>query len=377
MILGPLLSSPVDKRALDGLQSYRPTTGAIDVPWLMEHPSLPLIDVRAPVEFQKGHIPGAVNIPLFDDDQRAEVGTLYNHKGRETAVQRGLDIATSKADSIATWIAEVTKDSPFVIHCWRGGMRSRGVAWLCDQRGLKPTLLRGGYKAFRRAVHRSFQQPRNIILLAGKTGTGKTLLLEQLAKAGQQTIDLEGLAVHRGSVFGGIPGTEQPSTEQFENRLYLRWRDLDPLSPVWIEGENQTIGRVRVPHTVFQQMIRAPIAMVEVQRDQRIEFLLDQYSTLSDHHLVTSVQKLHKRLGGLRLKQAIDAVESSDRWKFAEITLEYYDKTYGKAFEQRRDNEFYRIPMDRPADPASVGTLINLANKLSRQPSTKLLDPIS
>jgi len=357
---------------LDGLQTYRPTTGVIDVRWLLDHLHLPVIDVRSPGEFERGHIPGAISVPLFDDDQRAVVGTLYKQQGREPAIQRGLDIATAKSDNLATEIARHVGDADFILHCWRGGMRSRGVAWLCDQRGLKPKLLEGGYKSFRRAAHRNFEQHRDIILLAGKTGTGKTLLLEKLAEAGQQTIDLEGLAVHRGSAFGGIPDTPQPTTEHFENLLFLQWSRLDARRPVWIEGENQSIGKVRVPVPVFRQMTNSPIVVVEVNRQKRVDFLLDQYSYLTDEHLTESVHRIQKRLGGLRLTQAIKAIESGDRRSFVEITLEYYDKTYGKALENKQELGIFTVEMSKPADSDVVGTLIDLANSLDQNRRPRL-----
>ncbi|MEM8666138.1 MAG: tRNA 2-selenouridine(34) synthase MnmH [Planctomycetota bacterium] len=351
---------------MDGLQTYRPTAGVIDVLWLLEHAEMPRIDVRSPGEYRRGHIPGAINIPLFDDDERAIVGTLYKQQGREIAIQRGLDLATSKMDALAESIAEVAGDQPFVIHCWRGGMRSRGVAWLCDQRGLNPTLLKGGYKSFRRSVLQSFEQRRNIILLAGKTGTGKTLLLEMLRDAGEQTIDLEGLAVHRGSVFGAIPNRPQPTTEHFENLLFVEWRKLNPLRHVWIEGENQAIGHVHLPSSVYKQMISAPIALVEADRESRIAFLLDQYAVLDDEFLTNAVKRIHKRLGGLRLQQALDAVEAGDRYQFASLTLDYYDKSYGKALRNRTEEDLFQVDLSRPADPSAVDKLIELARVVTK-----------
>ncbi len=355
---------------MNGLQTYRPICGSIDVPWLLEHDEAQRIDVRSEGEFARGHIPGAVNVPLFNDRERAIVGTLYKQHGREVAIQRGFELASSKADHLLEQISTVVGNAPFALHCWRGGMRSRGIAQLCDQHGLKPKLLQGGYKAFRRTVHESFEQSRNILLLAGKTGTGKTLLLQQLQDAGEQTIDLEGLAKHRGSVFGGIPDTPQPTTEQFENLLFFKLHRLDPLRPVWIEGENQSIGCVRLPHTLFMQMMSAPIVFVECDRDSRIRFLLDQYATLTDQHLIAAVQRLCKRLGGLRIQQAISAVREGDRYAFAKITLDYYDKMYGKALQQRESEDIHFFPLAEPADPASVGRLIQLGRSIQRSATT-------
>ncbi|MDG2220701.1 MAG: tRNA 2-selenouridine(34) synthase MnmH [Rubripirellula sp.] len=349
---------------MDELQTYRPNNGTVDVPWLLDHPDTSVVDVRSPGEYAQGHIPGAVSAPLFSDDERAIVGTLYKQQGRAVAIERGLEFATEKADALAEAIADAAGESPFVIHCWRGGMRSRGVARLCDQRNLKPQLLNGGYKSFRQAALKSFEQHRNIILLAGKTGTGKTILLQKLSDAGEQMIDLEGLAVHRGSVFGAIPGRDQPTTEQFENLLFPQWHQLDPLQPVWIEGENQAIGRVHVPQHLFEQMVTAPIALVEADRGSRIEFLLKDYEVVSDENLIDAVQRLKKRLGGLRLQQAIDAIHDGNRQEFANLTLDYYDKSYGKALQHRHPDEIHTVSMKRPADPQAVAPLIELAKSL-------------
>lgn len=355
---------PRDHVALDELQTYQPNDGTVDVPWLLDHPDTSVVDVRSPGEYAQGHIPGAISVPLFTDEERAIVGTLYKQQGRTIAIERGLEFATKKADTLANAISDAAGDSTFVIHCWRGGMRSRGMARLCDQRNLKPKLLNGGYKAFRQSVLKSFEQHRFIILLAGKTGTGKTILLKKLSDAGEQTIDLEGLAVHRGSVFGAIPGRQQPTTEQFENQLFPQWQQLNPQRPVWIEGENQAIGRVHVPQHLFKQMVAAPIALVEADRESRIKFLLEDYETVSKEYLIEAVQRLKKRLGGLRLQQAIDAIQTGNRHEFANLTLDYYDKSYGKALQHRNPDEIHTVSMQQPADPQAVAPLVKLAKSL-------------
>ncbi len=167
-----------------------------------------------------------------------------------------------------------------VVHCWRGGMRSQGFAGLLQQHGFRPRLLQGGYKAYRQAAHRCFAQPRRIIILSGHSGAGKTRLLDAMQVTGEQVIDLERLACHRGSVFGGIDQPPQPTVEQFENDLFLQWRDLDPHKPVWIEGESQLIGRVFIPQAVWEQMSTAAAIFVDVEREQRVQFLVEEYGDL-------------------------------------------------------------------------------------------------
>ena len=344
----------------------------LEVEQILDSPDLPLIDVRSPSEFVRGHIPGATSVPLFADAERAEVGTLYKQVGRERAIARGLEIATAKANQLVQQVREVAQQSEFVVHCWRGGMRSRGVAWLCADCGMRPAVLEGGYKSFRRAAHQSFQIPQQIMLLAGQTGAGKTRLLHHLKAAGQQVIDLEALACHRGSVFGGIARQLQPTVEQFENDLLMDWRRLDPAKPVWIEGESQAIGNVNIPRPVWQQMSSATMIFVEVDRDQRLDFLIQDYGDLPASDLAAAIQRLKKRLGGARLKEALDAIDRNDRRTFASIALDYYDKTYLKALNKRSPDTVIRLPLADAGDPAAVNTLIAMADQQTRSRSRTL-----
>jgi tRNA 2-selenouridine synthase len=342
---------------------------------ILDRADLPLIDVRSPSEFARGHIPGATSVPLFVDEERAEIGTLYKQVGREPAVARGLEIATAKANQLVRRIQEVAQQAEFLIHCWRGGMRSRGVAWLCADCGMRPAVLEGGYKSFRRAAHQSFQQPQQVILLAGQTGAGKTRLLHRLREAGQQVIDLEALACHRGSVFGGIDQHPQPTVEQFENQLFMDWRQLDPAKPVWIEGESQAIGKVNIPRPVWQQMSQALMIFVEVDREQRLDFLLQDYGELPASDLSAAMQRLKKRLGGARLKAALDAIDQNDRRTFASIALDYYDKTYLKALKKRSPETVIKLPLAAAGDRAAIETFITIADQQTKKHSRTLDGP--
>ncbi len=337
----------------------------IDVDAFLDSDRLPLIDVRSPREYCRGHIPGALNVPLFDDAERAEVGTLYKRIGRIDAVKRGLAIAEAKAERLVESIHRIAPVGKFVVHCWRGGMRSEGVAWLCGDCGLQPRVLSGGYKAFRRAAHRCFAEPRRVVLLAGHTGAGKTRLLSVLQQHDQQVIDLEGLANHRGSAFGGIGQPPQPTAEQFENHLYLQWRNLDADRPVWIEGESRAIGKVQIPQPVWDQMVSAPIIFVEVDRDCRVEFLVEEYGNLPIEQLAAAVQKIGRRLGGARLQSALMALQRGDVTSFAAITLDYYDQSYARALGKYSQSRMERVPLQQAGEVNDVAMLIQLANELT------------
>jgi tRNA 2-selenouridine synthase len=198
-------------------------------------------------------------------------------------------------------------------------------------------------------------------VLAGYTGAGKTRLLQFLSEAGQQVVDLEALARHRGSVFGGILREPQPTVEQFENDLFFQLHRLNAERPVWVEGESKAIGRVQIPHPFWQQMTTAPTIVVEVDRPQRIAWLMEQYGDLPTGELATAITRLRKRLGGVKLHAAMDALERRDLRTFVSIALEYYDKRYLRSLNERSDRSLIRVPMSRAADPNVVAACIEHA----------------
>jgi tRNA 2-selenouridine synthase len=174
------------------------------------------IDVRSEKEYGHGHIPGAVNLPLFSDEERVVIGTIYKNSGREASVLKGLEIAGPKLAGFVKKLHKITDQKDILVHCWRGGMRSESMAWLFGQAGYKAHVLEGGYKAYRRFIREELSRPLTYIILGGLTGSGKTELLHMLGRAGEQILDLEKLACHKGSVFGGLGQPGQPANEQFE-----------------------------------------------------------------------------------------------------------------------------------------------------------------
>jgi len=192
--------------------------------FLKEAAHLPVIDVRSPGEYDHAHIPHAINIPLFDNEERAKVGTRYKQVGKDSAVLLGLELVGPKlADFVKKARRLNLTGQEVLVHCWRGGMRSGSFAWLLNTAGIKARTLEGGYKAYRSQVLAAFAEPARMIY-GGKTGSGKTEILHELAKQGEQVIDLEALANHKGSSYGAIGQEPQPSSEQFENKLFAVWR---------------------------------------------------------------------------------------------------------------------------------------------------------
>ncbi|MGF1515695.1 MAG: tRNA 2-selenouridine(34) synthase MnmH [Elainellaceae cyanobacterium] len=299
----------------------------------------PILDVRSPAEFAQGHLPGARSLPLFSDDERAEVGTLYKHHGRDAAVELGLERVGPKLVTFVrqakAWASAEGSDGQVRVHCWRGGMRSSSMAWLLETSGLSTAVLKGGYKAFRRWVRQTLSTPKPILSLGGMTGTGKTLVLTALADQGQQVLDLEGLAHHRGSSYGNLCLPPQPTNEQFENRVAAAWSRFDPQRPVWIEAESRRIGTCRVPDELFDQMMQAPVVQITRSPAERIGLLAEEYGDADPADLVAATERIRKRLGGLRTQQAIDAIHRGDLQTAIALVLSYYDKTYRYDLEQR------------------------------------------
>lgn len=304
--------------------------------WHRELSALPVIDVRSPAEYARGHIPGSVNIPLFTDEERTAVSITYNKVSKEKAVDQGMTMVRPKLASLVDHALAIAPGQELVVHCWRGGMRSRAFAAHLDCHGFESVfVIENGYKAYRNYVLSFFEKPLMIRVLGGYSGSGKTEILYCLAKSGQQTIDLEKLANHRGSAFGGIDLSPQPTTEQFENNLFTAMQAMDPEKPVWIEDESNAIGRVNIPKALFAQMNKARLIFLNIPQDQRVKHLVDTYARLNREELEKAILKLTKRLGYDQTKLAVQALKDGDFYRVAEIMLYFYDKYYLKGSQKR------------------------------------------
>lgn len=316
-----------------------------------ERGTIPLIDVRSPGEYKKGHIPGAVSIPLFTDEERAEVGTLYVKRSREEAIKLGYKFVTPKLDWYVSESKKVANSSAIAIHCWRGGMRSRSFAEHLEKNGVTDIyLIKGGYKAFRNYVLQFFEKAFTLRILGGFTGSGKTLILKKLKGLDQQVADLEGLANHKGSAFGAIGESPQPTSEQFENLLFDVMRVFNLTQPVWVEDESYSIGKVNIPAGLFRQMREQRVYYMEVPLDERAGFLADEYTVAGRQVLDESIDKIAKRLGGQNVKRAHELIGEGQYFEAARVALRYYDKAYARATSKREPGTVIRIPFEK-VDP--------------------------
>lgn len=310
-----------------------------------------VLDARSPSEFAHGHVPGAVNLPVLNDEERATVGTAHARSGAEAAVHVALTLTgpqlagkLSKARRLLQehMINQAKPDRTILLHCWRGGMRSKALSWLLEMGGFHVSVLQGGYKAYRALVREELALPRpNVLVLGGMTGSGKTDILHQLNSLGSQIIDLEGLAGHRGSAFGGVGLPEQSSNEAVENALHYAWRKLDPARPVWLEDEDKRIGAVSLPSEFFQHIRTGSLALIEVPRAVRTQRLAYDYALANHaapsltHDLIASVDRLRQRLGDECTTRCIEHIRQGRYEPAVDGVLTYYDKLYTRQLEHR------------------------------------------
>lgn len=302
----------------------------------------PLIDVRSPGEFVTGHIQNAINMPIFSNEERAIVGTHYKQNGKYKAVHSGLEFVGPKMADFASQAHKLAKEDVLYVHCWRGGMRSKSMAWLFETIGIETRIIDGGYKAYRQ-FHRKYLTELKLIVLGGSTGSGKTDILRELKANQHQIIDLEGLAHHKGSAFGAIGEEEQPSNEQFENNLFAELEKLDLSKPIWVEDESKSIGKNWITDELFDNMRNTILIYIDVPKEIRAERLVIDYGGFDKALLEGSLDKISKRIGGQNYKECISALNEGDLLKVAMLSLTYYDKTYGFGVSKRESDKVHSV----------------------------------
>jgi tRNA 2-selenouridine synthase len=318
---------------------------------------VPLLDVRSPAEFEQGHIPGAINVALFTNEERAFIGTTYKKEGKDKAVLEGLRIVGPKMASIVEQALEISPDRKLKVHCWRGGMRSGSVGWLLRQAGFTVEVLNGGYKAYRQKVLQELANPFNFVVVGGPTGSGKTHVLKALQESGEQVIDLERLANHKGSAFGALGEKAQPSIEQFENNLHEIITLMDANKRIWIEDESRKIGSVFIQDHLWLQMRNAPLINICLPISERVNFLVEEYGKFSNEELAGSILKIGKRLGGQNVKACLEWLDDGQYNLVAEATLNYYDKSYAHGQSQRDPNRIFTMHFDT-LEPEMIAKMI-------------------
>ena len=355
----------------------------------------PVLDVRSPGEYTHAHIPGAVSLPLFTDEERKVVGTAYKQQSKQDAIKIGLDYFGVKMRAMVEEVESIIGNMQYAIgkkqkakkqddtvpiancllvHCWRGGMRSAGVAWLLDLYGFKVYTLIGGYKAYRKWVQAQFEKEYPFKIIGGYTGSGKTLVLQQLAKQNKSIIDLEALANHKGSAFGALGEAPQPKQEMFENILATKLSDASSQmtditnannrnlsTNIYIEDESQRIGNLQIPMPLWYTMRKSPVYFLDIPFEKRLNYLTEEYGKFEKEKLVNAIIRIQKRLGGLHTKNAVNFLLENKHKECFRILLTYYDKYYLKGLENRENlsSLLNKIPC------SGVDTSVNTQNILS------------
>ncbi len=338
----------------------------IELPNFIEESEVyPMVDVRAPIEYKNGHIPGAINIPLFEDHERAEIGTIYKLRGKEDAVLRGLEIVSPKLADFVKSVKKLNDKGKVLVYCFRGGMRSNSFATLMNTAGVKAEVLKGGYKNYRKGSLQFYENKLQLIVLGGPTGSGKTEVLQELKKLNEQVIDLEGLAQHKGSAFGSIHQEDQPSQQNFENNLFREFLKMDLGRPIWLENESFSIGSIKLPYPLWLQMKQAPLLKLMIPFKARVQRLIREYGSADIQVLKNTVLRIQKRLGGLQTKQTLEHLNNNEAEKVTEILLSYYDSAY--QYDHQTNECKHTIEINSLADDpeTNAGSVLEVAKNIT------------
>jgi len=300
--------------------------GVLD--FLLNDKSVPVIDVRSPGEFAEGHIPGAINLPLFDDKERAIVGTTYTRIGRPEALDLGLEIVGPKMNILAKTARTYATHGKLKVHCWRGGMRSDKMAWLFELIGLQTTVLEGGYKEYRQELLHAFESIKGLIVLHGPTGSGKTMILQEMSALGEQVLDLEKRANHKGSAFGALGMGDQPTTAQFQNDLFADLLSFNRAKRIWIESESMSIGKVYLPQSLWENMNHSAVVEIALDKSLRIPRVVEEYGHIDKTLLAGSILKIKDRFGPEKIQNVLTLLDDGNLDEVASVLLDYYDKSY-------------------------------------------------
>lgn len=323
--------------------------------------TLPLADVRSEKEFEEGHIRKAVNIPILNDEERIAVGTDYKQKGQAEAIKTGFRLVGPRFLEIINQAEQLTKGKELLVHCWRGGMRSANFCQILGMAKVRTIQLQGGYKVYREKALDAYKMPLQLNIIGGLTGSGKSEVLRALAKKGEQVLDLEKLAGHKGSVFGGLMMPPQPTTEQFQNELFEEIMALDPSKRVWVEDESIAIGKIFLPEPFWRQMSSAPVYDVSADKPARIARLVKEYGCADKVEFLAAMESITKKLGGQHFKAAKEKLLDDDMASTIEILLTYYDKAYNTGLKNKESRIRSRVTWDGRDADACARQLVDLS----------------
>jgi tRNA 2-selenouridine synthase len=324
----------------------------------------PIIDSRSEMEYGKSHIPGAINLSILNNEERKTIGTIYKQQGNQQAVIKGFELVGPRFHLIIKNALALVPGRKVLIYCWRGGMRSQILSWLLGMAGFEVFRLKGGYKSYRTYTYATVRETKNFLTLGGKTGVGKTRLLKLLNESGEHVIDLESLAGHKGSSFGGIGMNPQPSIEQFENLLAEEFFKFPKGATIWIENESRRIGKVILANELYASVLNAPLVEIHKSLDQRISHIKDEYGSLPKGDLIAAVGRLQKKLGGLRTSESIEAIQNNQPEVWINYLLQYYDKSYDFDLEKNKRDQIVKLDLSNENEEDSLEKLVNIKTKI-------------
>lgn len=324
--------------------------------------SLPIVDVRSENEYAEGHIRAALNIPILNNEERVAVGTDYKQKGQAEAIRTGFRLVGPRFLEIIDQADRIAAGGELLVHCWRGGMRSSNFCQILGMAKIRTHQLQGGYKSYREQALTAFKVPMHLNVIGGYTGSGKSEILRALAKKGEQVIDLEMLASHKGSVFGGLMMPPQPTTEQFQNDLFEELLKLDTTRRIWVEDESIAVGKIFLPHDFWAQMCASPVFHLDVGKEVRIERLVKEYGHADKQAFLEAMKNITKKLGGQNFKEASEKLFENDMATTIDILLRYYDKAYRTGLNNKQQRIKSSIAWDGKDASACADSLIASAD---------------
>lgn len=306
-----------------------------------------IIDVRSPGEYKESHIPGAINIPLLNDEHRRQIGITYKQQGKEVAVDLGYQLVNPIRESFLIQLIKNAADKNIRIYCARGGLRSQLMSQYFSENGYNVSLLKGGYKAYRNFILKALASYKNLKILAGYTGSGKTEVLQEMRSIGAQVLDLEALANHKGSVFGFLGQKVQPSSSHFHNLIYETIKHYNHEQPIWVESESVNIGKAYLPKELWENMKQSDGIEILLPVEVRTAHTLKLYGGFDRALLSECIMQLSKRIAKSELTLLCALTEIGDLEPVVERLLKYYDKAYEHGREKRNCQNFVKLNFER------------------------------